>query len=1023
MKELEKKDDENCKCEDEKIVCTPKVTEPPVTIPITTTTEPVTRAPIQPPIELPTQPPTKPIKIEPTKEQKELFNVFNDVKTTLKHIKESPLYDSLPPKEKELNEMFAGHVVEFEDEINCQHKIADVQKCRCINNEEVCNHNIKNQQENQHEISNNLDLILFMKQHLKCVEDEFNNPENCTCINGQRICPEKEVLVSTTSRPKPKLYYYITKCERRIAVSLYNVQFAKKGQNCYKQLKENPSNCFCVDEQMVCYPNTPNPEENIRITKDTPPEVYNEYLNDAKIQLQCQARIANRQETCWCEKGKEVCEKRPQPIPERDNYEIINEYKESTINRNEIYDQFHKGLECTEDLGEDSQVCTCINGEKECFDMDFETPTEVEPSDDGDTDNINPSQKIITLITETEPKIVCLRKKNLGPNCRTYKMSHVKPTQEDVTQLNVYHQYIRHINEQLNCLTNKPSYCLCVNGKQECSFKEFNIRDIKEKERNQIIIYTTFLEHINAQMECLSRLNRESSGCFCDNGQQKCEKDKNYVIYPLFDNHVLEEYDVDKKFTEIENQLECFNALKSISMKCSCRNGAMECEPDEDLRKPEPNDELAKVKRNIPEQLKTIKTIERKMYCIINNGAPRPCGRVFSPQKVVPVISQDDKQLLKVYGNYFDHIELQLSCFANITSPNCMCSNGKLVCGIEIENMNERRTKVANTLQIYALFINYVESQLNCVESLGDNQFACNCGIEKMCGENPRRNKLVSLVDATIYNNRNINSQLKCLSELNNRNDRQCYCSNGLMICDEQFERRCPEIKCPKNSKLVKKCAECCPECETEHCLVPTTLRNGTIKLIPKQLDESWMENICKECYCKKDDIGTYTQCIQYICPVLNSQDILYKYVKEEGKCCPQPVQIGCKHNERSYPLGSIISKTLCETLSCVKNRHGDIVKQIHKTICSPCPKGFNYTPSTTHCCGECTAMGCMYNNEIKQLGDVWYTEDKCYKVICTQVNGRWILSRQRKICRPIRNCNGIIEKRECCNYCNTSVL
>lgn len=156
------------------------------------------------------------------------------------------------------------------------------------------------------------------------------------------------------------------------------------------------------------------------------------------------------------------------------------------------------------------------------------------------------------------------------------------------------------------------------------------------------------------------------------------------------------------------------------------------------------------------------------------------------------------------------------------------------------------------------------------------------------------------------------------------------------------------------------------------------------------------------------------------------SEDVEYEDSYVEGSCCPDIKPIGCKHNGEVFDLDSAnaIGENRCETLYCSINREGKVLKKIQQTVCNEtCPEGFTYRKKPKACCGECIQVACILPDNItKAKGEIWIGEDGCQRR-CTICGNRYVVQVQRKYCPPVRNCAGIIRKRNCCDYCDDEII
>ncbi|KAK2585761.1 hypothetical protein KPH14_010370 [Odynerus spinipes] len=208
-------------------------------------------------------------------------------------------------------------------------------------------------------------------------------------------------------------------------------------------------------------------------------------------------------------------------------------------------------------------------------------------------------------------------------------------------------------------------------------------------------------------------------------------------------------------------------------------------------------------------------------------------------------------------------------------------------------------------------------------------------------------------------------------------------CPKPARICNPET---CPLAPvCPDYYTLnvIQLTDACCPNYK---CIPPKDicLYNTTSYVIPKQIGEEWKE--------VHADIS----------------DFVIEEVLIGDDCCPSLERVACKEGNKIYNVGEMWKpdpQDVCITKECIRDADG-IQKQIKIQDCnSSCEYGFEYRPpndKSNDCCGECVAIGCVVNEEIKDIEEQWYSNDSCIAYSCQSINGSLYINAITEKCPEI---------------------
>ncbi|XP_076276507.1 hemolectin isoform X2 [Lasioglossum baleicum] len=239
-------------------------------------------------------------------------------------------------------------------------------------------------------------------------------------------------------------------------------------------------------------------------------------------------------------------------------------------------------------------------------------------------------------------------------------------------------------------------------------------------------------------------------------------------------------------------------------------------------------------------------------------------------------------------------------------------------------------------------------------------------------------------------------------------------CPRSMKICDP---KSCPPpplatSMCPQYHRLEPVAAEnaCCTEYK---CVPPKDLCLYTVatdtrielseRIVAKKLGERWMDGNCTSCVCELSDGGNEAngpevkvakpKCTTIECLRAADHPDAFDFVVEEivrkDECCPGFARSACKHLDKVYNVGEIWQpnpEDSCVSIECVRDENG-VRKQIKVQECNTvCDLGYEYRSTDNRsivCCGRCVPVGCVVENEVRNVGEEWLSLDFCTKYFC----------------------------------------
>nr|XP_034190302.1 hemocytin [Osmia lignaria] len=228
-------------------------------------------------------------------------------------------------------------------------------------------------------------------------------------------------------------------------------------------------------------------------------------------------------------------------------------------------------------------------------------------------------------------------------------------------------------------------------------------------------------------------------------------------------------------------------------------------------------------------------------------------------------------------------------------------------------------------------------------------------------------------------------------------------CPRFMTICEPET---CPPAPvCPEYYELKSKVESnaCCAkyDCVPAKDLCLYNVTNKQIEMsehvVARKLGEQWMEDKCTSCICEHSEIGPKPKCFTTECLKAvdhpDISDFVLEEVVAEDKCCPSFERTACKDGERMYNVGESWQpnpEDSCTLMECIKNGDG-VQKQAKVQECSTvCDLGFKYRPTdnkSINCCGRCIPVACVVGDELKNVGEEWYSVDFCTKYSCVSTN------------------------------------
>lgn len=232
----------------------------------------------------------------------------------------------------------------------------------------------------------------------------------------------------------------------------------------------------------------------------------------------------------------------------------------------------------------------------------------------------------------------------------------------------------------------------------------------------------------------------------------------------------------------------------------------------------------------------------------------------------------------------------------------------------------------------------------------------------------------------------------------------------------------CPKaLECPKyyRTREIQDPNSCCPryECEppSDICIYDVGSENELTTektTISKKIGEEWKDGLCKTCRCESSEIGPVAKCTRTVCPNVQNHFDINDYVLEEillkDQCCPTYERLACKDGDGVYEVGDTWqpdSSNKCLTVQC-NNETNIIQKQIKVQECGvTCDLGYEYKPSgdkSVKCCGECIAVACVINNELRRIDELWTSKDYCTNYSCKSIEGMLHIEATEKTCKEV---------------------
>ncbi|XP_026667953.1 hemocytin isoform X2 [Ceratina calcarata] len=244
-------------------------------------------------------------------------------------------------------------------------------------------------------------------------------------------------------------------------------------------------------------------------------------------------------------------------------------------------------------------------------------------------------------------------------------------------------------------------------------------------------------------------------------------------------------------------------------------------------------------------------------------------------------------------------------------------------------------------------------------------------------------------------------------------------CPKLMTICDSQT---CPSApSCPDYYELKSdvKRNTCCA---SYNCVPPKDLCLYNMEsenkiemsehIVAKKFGEQWMDGKCTSCICEPSEKGPQAKCFTTECLKAVDHPDLADFVMEEvvleDKCCPNFERTACKDGEKVYQVGDIWQpnpEDSCNLMECLKDTDGiekrAKVQECH-TVCDP---GFEYQPAenkSINCCGRCVPTACVVDDQVKNVGEEWFSWDSCTKFTCTSGNGTIYVETRTEECPEI---------------------
>lgn len=80
-----------------------------------------------------------------------------------------------------------------------------------------------------------------------------------------------------------------------------------------------------------------------------------------------------------------------------------------------------------------------------------------------------------------------------------------------------------------------------------------------------------------------------------------------------------------------------------------------------------------------------------------------------------------------------------------------------------------------------------------------------------------------------------------------------------------------------------------------------------------------------------------------------------------------------------------------CLTMQCNKDSSGVQTLTKVQECNTVCDEGYKYKASDDigiNCCGTCVQVACIVNGMLKNVGEQWYSDDRCVAYFCAFSNG-----------------------------------
>ncbi|XP_058797462.1 hemocytin [Phymastichus coffea] len=298
----------------------------------------------------------------------------------------------------------------------------------------------------------------------------------------------------------------------------------------------------------------------------------------------------------------------------------------------------------------------------------------------------------------------------------------------------------------------------------------------------------------------------------------------------------------------------------------------------------------------------------------------------------------------------------------------------------------------------------YAQTLKVTVDANGCQKFICQCVPKDQC----------SLYDNDVGSNSDVLEPGYAMTT-----DISGCCPKTTKVCKPET---CPPVPiCQKYYKVVTvdNPNACCPRiiCEPpkDLCLYYMDSSNDlefNENLVAKQIGDVWLDGLCKTCTCDFNDGVPTSKCVTKDCIKLENHPDANDYVLKsnalESQCCSSFERIACKDDNRVYQVGEKWYPLLddsCVTTECLLDSNGLRKKTFTKVCTDICELGYKYQESQDRgvsCCGECKPYACVVDGILKDVGDVWYSDDYCVKSTCEKKNGSLHVKSVSETCETI---------------------